>query len=485
MSRCVRWFVATALCILSFTQPNAGGLFGGGQSTVIALTDVPSRKIFQRDAGLSTGPVSLSGTYTGPACAVQGQIVAASDGSVIVDWMTVAASPSGGTWTGSVTGLTYGGAYKAKARCASFLSPTVSGSNSFYMGDVWIGDGQSNMSNMIRQQNTPPASNAATAWFNGTNWVAPQGNGAIAMLNFVNDQTGIPQGIVDGSHGGAGIAALLPGAITGYYEALIVDLTNATGGKSRGMLLGLGESDGFAGTSSATFISGVNTLWADLAAVVGRTAAQFPLIVCSLARTTEPTITDAHWAAMQSALYTLGSQTNAFYSHSNMDVDPILTDYHYPTYTNDGRRFGQALANFVYSTQANPANWFVTSMTAVDPLTTDFTLVHKLGTDFTPTGVNAITGFQVSDDAASWINGTCTRNSVTVIRCNHVSIGSSPRYGRYQYGVSPVITGIVLDNSSLAVPLNLTPVNLVTPYLLNRDLGAANDNTPAFMDKAA
>jgi hypothetical protein len=341
----------------------------------------------------------------------------------------------------------------------------LSNSVSFKIGKILIGYGQSNWLGHMAAASSPPAAGTGTTYWDGSAWAtSPAVNGARELLNFLATDTGYPWGIISGGAVGVPIEQLMAGYGSGYFEALAASVA-AAGGDADYIVWhqGEGNADG-SGVTIASYLSNLDTLHQSLCTLVGKTRATLPLVVSSLA-TTSDTPTSANWDLMQRKLLDSESLTGVFYSHSNTDA--VRRDsYHWDgaSYGRSGRRYAQTVAKLL-TVEAQPANWFVASAAVVDATHTDVTVTHKLGTDFTPT--SGITGFDVSqDNGANWVPGTGARQSATVIRLTHSSIGTGQKLVRYQYGVLPDVSAPVLDNSSIAVPLNFTAGTVSTPASL-------------------
>lgn len=432
---------------------------GADSTTGFVLTDIASGRLFQRTKTLTTGPVSASGTYSGGApSAIELQVLLVSDDSVVKDWTTASGSIAAGTWSGTITGVPQGGSYYVKARPANAPGLAQAGSNPFYVGIMIVMYGQSNMAGMSTTTSSPPAATAGTTYYNGSAWVAvPSGNGVREMLNGVIGATSIPCAALNGAVSGVDISLLEKGQAA--YTNLAAQIT-AAGADFEFIAWHQGEGDSAADTPQATYLASLSQLHSDLVTDFGRTKAQAPIIVAGLASVTNGAPgfgDDASWDAMERTLIDAGT-TNASttYSHSNRDANIVNADVHWdgPSYGNAGKRYVRSITTLLGLTSGFP-NWHIASAAVVNATTTTVDLIHGLGTDFTPT--SGITGFEVSgDNGANWVApSTAVRTNATRITLTHSSLATdSNRKLRYQYGILPDISGIVLDNSSVAVPLD-------------------------------
>lgn len=442
--------------LLSFCAPSPPS---GVALTALPTTGGASAGV-QRDISLTTGSPSFSGTYSGGLpTGFQGRIRKVSDNSTVTDWTTLTnVSFGGGTFSGKMAGVPQGSGYYRDVRCLNATSVTATDLTPFMIGIGLACYGQSNMGAMFTAAASPPAASASTAYFNGTNWAAvPSANGIRELLNAVASATSVPVFACNASMGGANITVLSKGDASGYYTALIAQIT-AMGG-AEFLLWRQGETYQFGISYSAL----LDTLHDNAATDTGRTKTTMRLVVSSLATSTSG-LTDASWSETQSGLLAAAGQTGGYYSHSNMDA--VLVDTLHEDAANcgkSGKRFAQTINTVLGSTSGYP-KWSIASAASVDGTHTDVTVTHNMGTDFTPT--SGITGFEASGDSGStWVTpSAAVRQSATVIRLTHSSIATgSTRRIRYQYGINPDISGIALDNSALAVPLLMSDGNVAAP----------------------
>jgi len=433
--------------------------------TAFALTDIASGRLFQRSAAQTSGPVSAAGTYTGGTPnAIELQVLKVSDNSVVKDWTAASGSIGGGAWSATVTGVPQGGSYYVKARPANAPGLAQTGANPFYVGILIVMYGQSNMLYMSSRAASPPAAAAGTTYFNGSAWAAvPAANGVRELLNGLTAATGCPCAALNGAIAGVPIASLVKGQTA--YINLAAQIAAASG-DFEFIVWHQGEGDSANGTSQATYLAALSQLHSDLVTDFGRSKAQSPIIVAGLARVEGGAGgfgNDVSWDAMERTLLD-GATTNAstYYSHSNRDAVMFSGDSVHWDGTSCGRagkRYARTISTILGATSGYP-NWHIASSAVVDGTTTTVDVAHGLGTDFTPT--SGITGFEASgDNGASWVACTAVRTSATRITLTHASIATnSSRKIRYQYGINPDVSGAVLDNSSLAAPLDNSAGNI-------------------------
>ncbi|MFT3731454.1 MAG: sialate O-acetylesterase [Hyphomicrobium sp.] len=432
----------------------------------IFLDGIPDQKIFQRDIGQTSKAMPVSGYYGSfTATAIQVQVLKSADNSVVVDWTTLDAAPTGGHFSGTVT-VPQGGAYYLKVRDSVLKAKTATLATSFFVGMVLIGYGQSNWLGHVGTSGSPPSANAQTKVYDGdtATWgtTISGGNGIRNLMNDLNTALSVPVGLVWGGQAGVGINALIPGGPYGLYETLAARLA-AAGGDAEFICFHQGEGDGAGGYT--TWQANLDTIHGALATATGRTKAQMPLLCSSLARhTTDDGSGSANWAAEMGVQRTVNSAyANMYYSHSNMDAtlaDGLHMDA--TSYGRSGKRYARSILKLLGSVSTAPP-WFITGVSRQSTTVTRVTLAHSMGTDFTPT--SGITGFEVSSDnwATSITPSSAARVDATHIDLTHSAVASNlSLLVRYQYGVSPDISGAVVDNSTLASPLNYSSPDTLT-----------------------
>lgn len=347
----------------------------------------------------------------------------------------------------------------------SRLSKAASGGTPTPTTDDSIGYGQSNFLGHITQASSPPAATAGTQVWEAGAWATPVGNGVREYLNAMTAATGKPARMVYGGQSGVNISALQKGDASGLYTTLMARVV-ASGITPKRIIFHHGEGDAnTAGPVGAAYQAAMNQLHGDIVADLGLTKATCPMIISSLATVTDVSFAqpDTSWQTIKNAQVSVNATyPNIYYSHSNMDA--TLTDgihWNAPTYGRSGKRYART-ANVLLGSASTYPYWFATAAARVTTTTTDVTVVHVMGSDFSPT--SAITGFEVSgDNGSTWVSATGARTTATNIRLTHADVGTTERLVRYQYGKAPTVSAPVVDNSSLTSLLNFTTANLVAP----------------------
>ncbi|MGV3490510.1 MAG: hypothetical protein ACO1OG_04230 [Devosia sp.] len=450
----------------------------------ITLTQIPDHTLFQRAAGGTSKSVLLAGATLGQSAGVQARVRRVSDDGVVVDWTTIDGSPGPTSFSGSIT-VPQGGPYYVEVRDAFDTGVGDVGTTEFSVGVIVTAIGQSNMNGMFATASSPPAAATGTYYFdygtedeggphfNGAGWTpgVPAANGVRELLNALRASLGIPVGITKNAINGAGSGYFIPGA--GAFENVIAPIAEHVG-DSEVAIIGHGEGDAAgAGTDAwkgQGFYDNYVNIHAGVAALFGRSLAQFPMIFRSLATfgASDNGNTDGSWVAVDAAIRQLDNDfSSVHYSHSAKDA-VRLDPYHYDaaSFGKIGRRFARTIGWVLGAVPTN-ANFEITAVEAVSATTTRFTLAHAAGTDFTPP--SGISGFSVSADGTSWITGTGARVDATHILMTHAALAyplahPDNRLGRYQYGMLPDMSAPVFDNSALAVPLNHSSGLLLIDY---------------------
>jgi len=231
---------------------------------MLMLAKPTGRTVFQRnDSNLAQ--VTVQGGYTGTVSTIEARAVPMDGyGGTTTDWQTVSASPSGGTFAGSIT--VPGGWYRIETRAMAGGSEVASSSvDRIGVGEVFITAGQSNSANYgspaqsATDDRVSEGNVAAGMWTHSDD---PQAGGEVGnsggspwpdLGDMLVDRYGVPVGFIS-----TGIVATVSewqvGSPNHYYSRIQDALTFAeeTGGV-RAVLWHQGESDSLAGTSAATY----------------------------------------------------------------------------------------------------------------------------------------------------------------------------------------------------------------------------------------
>ncbi len=418
----------------------------------IAFTDFADRQVIQRAAGATSRTVTLSGGYTGSPGAIEYRLVEDGTDTPVAghDWQTLDGAPGGGSFSGDVS-VPQGGWYNIDLRFAGGGAPLFAGTNRWGVGMNVFMLGQSNMSNMKDVSSSPPAADALVAMMASGTWAAPAGNGVIALGNALASALSIPVGLIEYGVSGSAISDWDPGS---YWTAALAGL-EAAGGDCELVLWHQGESDAIAGTSKPSYKASLAAVYGQCLAATGRTAAQLPFLVGLLGIVTSPPYsseTDATWQAIQDAHLEFCAETATAYVAGNFVDLAHGGQLHYTAagYEAVAARYAQSilkLLGLVSSSGAGPR----IAAASISGATVSVHLAHEGGSDFTP--ASGITGFDVLDDGVPATIVSAERQDGNTIVLALAAIPTGALTLRYQYGEAPDITGLVADNSALALPL--------------------------------
>ena len=433
-------------------------------SDTVTLTDIAGNRVFQYGEGGTTASVPVAGAYTGSPTSIQARLVLASDSSEVVGWTTIDASPTGSAYSGQLT-VPRGGPYRLEVR--SEAGNVVTGTTTFSVGLVVLAYGQSNTEDMFVTQSSAPAASANTFYFDRDtdSWGAvPNANGVRQLMNDLVAGLGYPVGVLNASSPGAISGAFVPPGGFSYTDKLQAQIPVV---EDFGVVItyqGEGDADGV--STKANWKSNWLQAQTELEALIPR--ATLPMIFSSLSTFGGPqsTITDAEWWDIQEGIRELTSeQADMYFSHSTMD-SPRIDDYHHSAANLQifGARFAETILK-VLGVQATGVAPVILDATKASGTTTTINITHDGGSDITPT--TSITGFEVSDDNATWIAATGARADADTITLTHAALGATAnddRYVRYLYGTLPNISGVVLDDTG--APLLNSASQLLVDYAI-------------------
>jgi hypothetical protein len=379
----------------------------------------------------------------------------------------------GSTITCTVTATNTAGSASATSAATATVGASSDNLDIFFHG-------QSNTTLLFSATASPPAAAAGTSYWDGSAFTTvPSGNGIRAFCNTLRTLTGKNIRVADVS---------TPGAPSSYFASPNqgwIDFTDAyaaIGNVDKVVTIqGEGDADGvFApGTRKPTYKGNWTTINAAYATLAGKPVQQF-FGTLSTYGGSQAVIADDEWNDVQEGIRELCDENaNIFLGCSRMDG--TRTDvFHTDAASNE--RFGIRLAYAVAHQMgfiADEPLFLITAVERVSTTETDFLVTHSMGTDFTPT--SGITGLRVKEGAGgSWVTpSAAVRISATRIRATHTAMGATTdRFGDYQYGTVPDITGIVLDNSALQIPLQLSAGTLLVDYANPAMTSSATFSTP-------
>ena len=218
-----------------------------------------------------------------------------------------------------------------------------------------------------------------------------------------------------------------------------------------------GEADLSAGRTEANYE-------ADFATMIGHYRQDLysgiPIFICQLGTVGDGT--DAGVVGIRNAQRDVDNATDVFMGATAMDL-PRFDTWHYdtPALTVIGSRLANAIKYHLgQSAHYRGPSISLASFSAGNRDQVIVTITHQGGTDITP--ATGITGFEVFDNGSSVAIQSAVRDAADAVRLT-LSRSILPGHSvtlRYLYGVSPNVSGVVKDNSQLALPLENTAASI-------------------------
>lgn len=443
----------------------------------VTLTDLTDLRVYQRDASDQYDGLTVSGTYTNdsdgnPPSAIYYRIVEHGTDTAVPghDWTVLDASPSGGVFSEVVNNIPSGGWYNLDTRWETDDSTIDGGSSRWGVGHLLLCIGQSNMRNLF-QVGTSYAQTGVGSQYTGTTtlgestdvWAATAASGARELVDAINSVTGLPVGLIKHA---VGSTALVADADTGagnwstygsgIYAAMKTDV-DALGGVIEVVIMDVGATDALRENNGGAPMT-ISEHKAALVALAAQLNSDFspgagqsviPFIISQTGRDTRGlTGADVGYTAIREA-QRQAARDNANIHLGAVNVGATLTDGIHRNeagYRSTGVQLGNAWLNVLGETAVAP-HPTIARFEIVDATHTDIVITHGDGTDFTPT--SSITGFRVNDGALAV--SAAARQSATSIRLTHAS--GTVTTVDYMYGATPTVTGLVVDNTAIALPL--------------------------------
>lgn len=413
-------------------------------------------RVFEGAAGSRS--ITFSGTQAGGIDDVQVQIETVG-GAAVVPWTTVAtAVADGGAWSGALT-VPRGGWYVAKARRANDVGAVSTQAQKWGVGIILGGFGQSQLVGFLTGGTATPDARAVI--HDGTNWqqMPGTGNGQNTFAATLAATCNCPVAVIGSAFGGTAISLWWSGgAKTTSYNDWEAKVT-AAGGKLSAFLLWQGEGDANIQRTKAAYKADIDAIFAQLRTDYG---AGLPVVIAALGRysgaITPPL--DADYEAIRDAHIDAANDTGNL-GFNTYDM-ALADDAHFntPSLNILANRLAQCVAK-AYGDASYSQGPRIVSATRAGANIVDVNLVHDGGTDFTP--ASGITGFAVLDNGSPVTISSAARVSATKIRLTLASTPTGTVTVRYMYGKNPTVTGAVLDNSGLTLPL-ATPDADITAY---------------------
>lgn len=455
-----------ASALVTSASPVTSAAFTVADESVgtIAITDsYTAHRVYCADNGGSTRSMTVAGTYTGTPTAVEARVISDVDASGVTSWTTVDATPAAGSWSGSIS-VPNGGPYNIEARFSNDIGETAATLNGFLVGHVFALAGQSNGFYWYSSATETLTPNDAIRWA-ASSWVDPGADasntdGIIAFMNAMIGHGSGAAGIIVNSPSSTGLNASADtgaGYWLNFASAPYSTLDGYVSARSQDELTGViwvqGENDAVSSISEAQYTADLATLFARMRTDWTNKSglAALPIFVMPLGRRTTVT-TDAMTQAIRNA-QRAACEADANVYEIAAPIDLALRDFVHRTEADiivDAQRAAARVAEVLGLTAAGsglgPTATWSRSGTAVT-----VTLTHGGGTDFTPT--TGITGFEFLDDGTPITISSAVRASATTITLTLASAPTGVEVLRYLYGTNPTVSGAVVDNSALGLPL--------------------------------
>jgi hypothetical protein len=502
---------------LTLPSPGAAGSLSvnkdivvGTPAPTIAVNDFVNYRVFQRDIGGTSKSVTISGTYSDMDWTrVEARILQHGTNTAVIDWTTIDTTPGGGTFSGNLT-VAQGGWYNIEIRALDSAESVIGfsrGTNKWGVGMIILCIGQSNMSGHGQQPFTTVTSDLGVNYSNAGRWEH--------LVDPYDDES--PAGAVDNDNStasGSMIPALansllqtfnfpivfVPSAKDGsnlysqwayrnasnHYDTTTLYGQSITKAQSVGgaelIIMHQGEADTNAHRTEAQYK-------ADFATMIGHYRedlyAAIPIFICQLGTISieggDPR-TDADVVAVRNAQHDLDNGMEIFMAATAMD-QPRIDDVHYTSQGLNaiGERIAQTIKYYLgaASYYRGPA---ITSAIFVDGNrnTVDIQIDHRGGNNITP--VSSITGFSLLGNGSPVSVTSASRISADHIQltlASAIPAGSTAKL-RYLWGSNPETSGLVKDNSSLALPLENTSADITVTEGQGPDLTISKTHTGNF-----
>jgi hypothetical protein len=454
----------------------------------IKVNDFPNYRVLQRDIGGTSKNVPISGSYSSTLWnQVQARVLRHSTNTVLVDWTTIDTTPGGGTFSGNLI-VPQGGWYNIEVRAldsAENVLGTSRGTNKWGVGMLILCIGQSNMSGHGQPQFTIANSDLAVNYSNAGIWEH-------LADPYDNDS---PSGVVDNDNAtasGSMIPALansllqtfnfpiafIPSAKdntnlysqwvyrnpSNHYDTSSLYGQSITKARSVGgvelIVMHQGEADTNAHRTESQYETNFATLIGnyrqDLYATI-------PIFICQLG-TIElgtNTRTEADVLAIRDAQHDLDNGKDIFMAATAMDL-PRLDAVHYttPGLNVIGQRVAQAIKYYFGATSYYRGPAINSATFAVNRSTIDVQIIHRGGNDLTPP--SGITGFSVLSNGSpvGIIAADCIGEDIIRLKLELAVQNGAVVKLRYLRNSNPDTRALVKDNSTMALPLENTTIDV-------------------------
>ncbi len=454
-----------------------------------AVSDFPNYRVFQRDIGGTSKNVTLSGTYANMTWnRVEARLLGHGTNTALSNWATIDSTPGGGTFSGSLS-VPQGGWYNIEVQAldgAGSVIATSRGTNKWGVGMNILCIGQSNMTGTGPPPYTVAASDLAVNYSNAGRWEhlvdpyddespvgavdndddePPGGSMIPGLANSLLQTFNFPVAFVPAPRGGS---PLIPSGNFGWayrnpsnpYDPTTLYGQSITKAQTVGgvelIVMNQGEADFRNYRTEAEYETYFNIMIGNYRQDL---RPDIPIFICQLGTIGAPEGTDEGLVGIRKAQGNLDNGTTVFMGATEMD-QPRHDGWHYntPGLTVIGGRLANAVKYyFGHSSYYRGPAIQSASFSDGNRDQVTVTMVHRGGTDLTPAA--GITGFEVFDNGLPVAIQSAVRQAANAVRLTLAAPIASGHTAtlRYLYGKLPDVSGLVKDNSPLALPLENTP----------------------------
>ena len=469
---------------------NAATLTVNAVTPSMGVNDFPNYRVFQRDIGGTSKGVAISGTYTNMNWyGIDARVLQHKSTSEIVGWTTINSNPASGTGTFSgILPVPQGGWYNIEIRARDSAGNIIGisrGTNKWGVGMIILCIGQSNMSGHGKPPFTVATSDLAVNYSNAGRWEhladpydddslsravdndnsTAAGSMVPAIANSLFETFNFPIAFVpspkDNSNLYSQWAYRNP---SNHYDTTTLYGQSITKARSVGgvelIVMHQGEADTNAHRTESQYEADFATLRShyeeDLYALI-------PIFLCQLGPIALGfnTRTDADVVAARSAQHNLDNGTDIFMAATAMD-QPRLDHVHFTTQglAAIGRRVAQAIKHY-FGTESYYRGPAITAASLAEGgNSVEVQIDHRGGNNITP--ASGIKGFSLFSNGSPVSIASASRIDANRIRLTPTSAipqGATTKL-RYLWGSDPDTSGLVKDNSPLALPLENTTLDI-------------------------
>lgn len=463
----------------ALSAADVANLYAFAASTFV-VNDITAGTIYQRAKGTTSKTITLSGTYSSLPTTIEAQLYLEDTSTVAQAWTALTGTTiGGGNWSGSLS-VPQGGMYNLQVRGkdagGTVLETSIRYGHPFGVGILVAVLGQSNWANMFVNSTGTLTPHTATRKHASGAWATNTGDGAINLANKLQAGTSLPVGLLAYAVGGTTIANWTDTSGGSVWSTFLTNLALA-GGDCEVVSFQQGEQDAVGLTPKATYKAGLDTLYANLQAATGRTAAELPFACVLLGNIDHVLSTDASTQEIRQGQQEWIRETSgAVYGGSAVDM--VQTDgFHWSVAYNArmGLRNAQAILGKLGAAAYGASGPRIYYAQLSGSQITVYIAHESGGTSLKEldgsTDGGSLTGFALTDGSGSLaISSTAFSGNTILLNLGRAVVGGVTL--TYQYGEKPDITNPVFDNTSpqgdtVGLPLQPMPALSVSAGIAN------------------